>query len=190
MAWADTIIYRGADIRKGRLLYETPKTKRGTTALVVGTYVLYVLVVAFLLWSGVFWQESLVGTVLLSVFVPLVLFIIFSIIASRRVDTPFRIYEDGLTVPLSEILFAFRKEGRFLPYSDVKAFETSPRGQRAILYLRQNKRVHYASRDRSVMRTLRKELLDHGVREVQDTCPKCGNRVYGPFCPECGARRF
>lgn len=173
----------------GKLLYETPragKSRKVAVAVIFGVYI--AIVVAWVL-SGTFWQPSRMDAVLPSVLVLLILFVLFSSGALRLLDTPFKVYEKGVTEPLSEIMSAFRKEGRFVPYDDMEGFEVYGNDLRAILHLKQNKRVHFSSRNRESVRTLRKHLLEHKVREWLDTCQNCGRRVYTSVCPECGTIR-
>ena len=177
---------------KGKLLYETPSDKRIHKIFAILIYLIFLIFIIILIFNLDFPQiEHIIGKIIVSIFIFLAVFLLFSIVALHFLHPKFRIYEEGITDTLSEIMSAFRKEGKFIPYSNIVAFEVSPKGQRCIIFLTPKGFDQYIDKRSNVISKLIEHLRKQGIKEISPFCVNCGKEL-PPYdkCPYCNQIRF
>jgi hypothetical protein len=177
----------------GDLLYTTPEESRLGVALTV-------------LFTGLFWTMATVTLFSFLIYgfgqkgfmsgipaISLVFILLYLPFAGPLVflEERFDIHTNGVTRQTDHLLTS-RREGGFLPYARMMAFEISPKGTRCVIYLEPNERAFYKYNRDIPIRHLRHHLRKAGIVEISSICPKCMKNVFngGIACPECGSERF
>lgn len=180
-------------MEKGKLIYETPPDKKVHKIFAILIYSIYLVFISIILYGILIVEptEPIRIRIIAIILFPSALFIVFSMVALHFLHTKFSIYEKGITKMVSEIMSPFLDEGKFIAYSDMAAFEGSPKGQRCVIYLKSIGNIQYIDKRTDIMDILRENLRKHGVKEISYDCENCGKEV-PPLraCPYCGKKRY
>lgn len=175
---------------KGELVYTTPRSGRIRMAVSVLFSGFLCFGFGMALWLVLnHWQTY--GTFLQWFAAGLFLFLlVFSpLIAPQTfLYNHFAIYANGVTSQAGHF-FVFRREGRFVPYAQMKGFAFSPDGERCVIYLESGDYEYYWDRRKGPIRALRKALKKRSIRNVPWACSRCGDESFVQAC-DCGERRF
>lgn len=111
-----------------------------------------------------------------------------------------RIYENGITYPVGEILSLYypTKEGAFIPFTKVKGFEIRQKEHCFIVYLEGKSSAFLSTipniklydKRKGVFESMASALKKGGVIEVTFTCPKCKKEIQFTEKCKCGYNRF
>ena len=159
-------------MEKGRLIYETPPDKPLHKIIAISLFVTYVILTTILIIMGLTSVSSIVLSVIGAIAVYGGLFFLFTIPIAHFIHPRFRIYETGITEIVTELMLPFKEEGKIILYSQMKAFEGSPKGQRCIIYLEPKGKIQYLDKRKKVIDILKDNLRKHGIKEVPSNCSR------------------
>ena len=132
------------------------------------------------------------------------------LVAKSFFGQTYRIYENGITLPVSLFYNIFRrnKEGRFIPYGlimgydkdfdDPKSEKKNKRGAISIFYwdsVKKGIRMAMFGQNLKDVQVVEENFLKNGVKPVPQACPNCGKKLLGfdyleGKCLKCGTEIF
>jgi len=176
-------------MRKGKLIYETPTDS-------IFRKMLSLLVITFGFITAIIIQHIPLG----------ILAIMASIIMGTEptkrypiIHKKVKVYRNGITRPSPAFfsLFFPSREGKFIPFKKIRAFERSPLEHRYIFYLFTGgpkiiANVQFTDPRNGVLKPLYQILTSNNIPEVDYSCPRCGKSEFyvSETCYKCGFNRF
>ncbi len=177
---------------RGLLGYTAPKShliQRGFVLFSIGFGWFVAAAVVYLAITGEMSPPSRWHPLLIWVMLPIVVFGLLYLPSLSQfiiLHPQFRIYDHGITTPIQSVFTS--REGRFIPFSTVKAYGRSVRDPRMItVYLSETEHISYSHVWTYVMDALEEKLIAKGLAEMPWCCPECGQRLHNYFleCPGC-----
>jgi hypothetical protein len=183
-------------MEKGNLLFETPSNDSYNLAFAVALSILGILPWIVITVAIVTNFHNINFTCNMQYFFVFGFFLLFSIMAVIKGDDAlnpyFKVYSNGVTKPLRSFQLIFKSEGRFVTFSEIRAFETNPSGSKmeSIIYYEPKKRVYF-EHNKNVIKQLIRLLQSHGINEIPKNCSNCRKYIWGYyFCPYCKNNRW
>ncbi len=169
-------------MNKGILIYETPEDKICHKVFAILIYIIYIIFIIGLFISGFTTISNFGIKTMMSVILPGSLFIAFSQVALHFLHCKFRIYENGVTTSVSELLSLFKEEGKLIPYSQIRAYTRHGKKRQCMTVYIQIKRFivynFYKDDRKGVIDVLEENLKKHKVPEMPENCPHCKSKLY------------
>jgi len=206
-------------MEKGELIYSSPNCPLRKRIMVSALYFLFLLLISGLgVWIVIYsllnFADPKGGVAFGLLFITIGL-AVSSSVATSEMYPHFRIYTDGIT-PVIRHLYPFSncerieimigpKNTRFYRWDQIACFERPLyKKEKYSITVHLNifnslgnrvsseRYIYYTNDGKEAILTLRKALLEHGIKEIPVVCPSCGQKPYAAleYCTNCHARRF
>jgi hypothetical protein len=183
-------------MNKGKLIYISPSNDILKVIYAVSVSILGIIPLIVILIIVVINYGKLDLNLNFEDFLGIGFFIMISILGFIHGDSVlnphYRIYSNGITVPRSPYCTFLKVKERFIPFSQIMAFETDTSGRKGycVIYFKPKKSIEF-SHDLIVLKHLSKILQKQSVKKVSYYCSNCRKLIWGDYnCPYCKKSRW